>query len=96
MANICDNTLNIYSENPENLKYIESFFKDWGYIEKIDEENLEICFDSKWTFPEEEMDKLYEELPDKSNINMACLSVEWGCLYCQFHTCTEDGWEAVD
>lgn len=96
MANICENTLQVYSENPENLKRVESFFKDWGDIEKVDEENLEIYFDSKWTFPEEEMDKLYAELPDKSNISMTCLSVEWGCLYCQFHTCDEDGWTAED
>jgi len=96
MANICENTLQVYSEKPENLKCVESFFKDWGDIEKVDEENLEIYFDSKWTFPEEEMDKLYVELPDKSNISMTCLSVEWGCLYCQFHTCDEDGWTAED
>lgn len=92
MANICDNTLHVYSENPENLKYIESFFKNWGNIEKVDKENLKVYFDSKWTFPEEEMDELYAKLPDKNNINMTCLSIEWGCLYCKFHTCDEDGW----
>lgn len=96
MANICENTLQVYSENPENLKCVESFFKDWGDVEKIDKENLEIYFGSKWTFPEKEMDKLYAELPDKNNISMTCLSVEWGCFYCQFHTCDEDGWTAED
>lgn len=96
MSNICENTLQVYSENPDNLKCVESFFKGWGDIEKVDEENLEIYFDSKWRFPEEEMDKLYAELPDKSNISMTCLSVEWGCFYCQFHTCDEDGWTAED
>lgn len=94
MANICDNTLKVYSENPENLKCVESFFKDWGDIEKVDEESLEIYFDSNWVFPEEEMNKLYEELPDKKNIAMTCLSTEWGCFYCEFHTYDEDGWTA--
>ena len=32
MANICENTLHVYSENSENLKYIESFFKDLPII----------------------------------------------------------------
>ena len=92
MANICDNTLKVYSENPVNLKCVESFFKDWGDIEKVDEESLEIYFDSKWVFPEEEMNKLYNRLPNKDDIDMTCLSVEWGCFYCQFHTCDKNGW----
>ena len=96
MANICENTIHVYSENSENLKYIESFFKDLGDVERVDDENLEVYFDSKWRFPEEEMNKLYVNLPDKSSINMTCLSVEWGCFYCQFHICDKDGWIAED
>ena len=96
MSNICENTLRVYSENSENLECIENFFKDLGDVERIDDENLEVYFDSKWRFPEEEMDKLYMKLPDKSSINMTCLSVEWGCLYCQFHNCNKDGWIAED
>lgn len=96
MANTCENTLRVYSENSENLKYIEKFFKDLGDVERVDDENLEVYFDSGWRFPEEEMDKLYGSLPDKSNINMTCLSVEWGCLYCQFRSCDEDGWVEED
>ena len=96
MSNICENTLRVYSENSENLECIENFFKDLGDVERIDDENLEVYFDSKWRFPEEEMDKLYIKLPDKSSINMTCLSVEWGCLYCQFHSCNKDGWIAED
>lgn len=96
MANICENTLRVYSKNLENLKYIEKFFKDLGDVERVDDENLEIYFDSKWVFPEEKMDKLYVDLPDKSSINMTCLSVEWGFLYCQFHSCDEDGWIVED
>lgn len=90
MSNICENTLRVYSENSENLKCIENFFKD---VERVDDENLEVYFDSKWRFPEEEMDRY---LPDKSSINMTCLSVEWGCLYCQFHSCDKDGWTAEE
>lgn len=89
MANICENTLQVYSENSENLEYIENFFKDLG---DVDDENLEVYFDSRWRFPEKDN----MNLPDKSNIDMTCLSVEWGCLYCQFHSCDEDGWVAED
>ena len=73
MANICENTLRVYSENSENLKCIENFFKDLGDVERVDDENLEVYFDSKWRFPEEKMDKLYMNLPDKSSINMNLL-----------------------
>lgn len=92
MANICDNTLRIYTESKENIEYISNFFKGWGNIEKVDYNNLEIFFDSKWEFPSKEMNKLYEGLPDKEDIDMSCLSVEWGCFYCEFHHCTSDGW----
>ena len=51
MANICENTLHAYSENSENIKYIESFFKDLGEVERVDDENLEVYLDSKWRFP---------------------------------------------
>lgn len=78
MSNICENTIVVYSENPENMKYIENFFKDLGEVERVNDEKLEVFFDSKWRFPEEMMNKLYVNLPDKSSINMTCLSVEWG------------------
>ena len=96
MANICENTLRVYSENSENLKYVEAFFKDLGDVERVDDENLEVYFDSKWRFPEGEMNELYTNLPDKNSINMTCLSVEWGCLYCQFYSCNKGGWIAED
>ena len=47
MANICENTLRVYSENSENLKCIENFFKGLGDVERVDDENLEVYFDSK-------------------------------------------------
>lgn len=92
MANICDNTLRVYTESKENIEYIEKFFGKWGDVKKVDSNNIEAYFDSKWEFPEEEMNKLYEGLPNKEDIDMICLSVEWGCLYCEFHHCTSDGW----
>lgn len=96
MANICSNELHVYTENKDNQEYIIKFMNDNfdTDVEEISEDYLEIYFSSRWTFPEELMDKLYEGLPDKDNIDMTCLSVEWGCFYCQFHNCDKDGWTA--
>lgn len=97
MANICNNRLIVFSEDLENIKYIKDFFEDYGgEIEKCDDYNLEIFFDSPWCFPTVEMEKLAKNLPDKDDISMTCLSVEWGCLYCQFHSYDKDGWIAED
>ena len=94
MANLCDNTLVAYSENEDNLKYIANFFKNALSITRGDNQ-LEIAFDSKWCFPNDEMDTLYLTLPDKTDINMTCLSTEWGNLYTEFHTCDENGWKII-
>lgn len=92
MANICENTLRVSSESVENLDYIAKFFKSIGDVNEFSAETLDIYFDSKWRFPEELMNDLYNNLPNKNDIDMTCLSVEWGCYYCQFHTCDENGW----
>lgn len=38
------------------------------------------------------MEDLYNGLPNKKDIDITVLSVEWGCFYCEFHTCDHDGW----
>ena len=96
MSNICSNSFYAYSEDPNNLDTIEEFFKDW--IDKDlmrDDSTIECYFDSKWTFPEEEMDKLYERIPNKEDIYMRCLSVEYGVLYHALWVCDSEGWEEV-
>ena len=94
MANICSNELHVYTEDKNNKEYIIKFMNDNfdTDVEEISDDYLEIYFDSKWDFPEELMDELYEGLPNKEDIDMTCLSVEWGCFYCAFHTCDKDGW----
>lgn len=96
MANICNNELHVYTEDKDNKECIIKFIKDTfdSDIVEVSEDDLEIYFGSKWTFPEELMDELYEKIPNKDDIDMTCLSVEWGCFYCQFHTCDKDGWTA--
>lgn len=95
MANICENTIRIFTEDEDNKKYICKFIKNEfnTSLEEITCDMLEGYFDSKWIFPEEEMNRLYAELPNKDDIDITCLSVEWGCLYCAFHSCDANGWK---
>lgn len=93
MANICKNTLTVFSETPENIEYIKGFFDDWGNVDQDDSCNLTIYFNSKWDFPEEKMEELFKGIPYKDDIQMVCLSVELGCYYCAFHYCDEEGWK---
>lgn len=88
MANWCDNTFYATSENEENINYIYDFFKksDYTYdlgFKECDE--IEIYFDSKWTFPEDFMQDLINGIPYKEDIYMRCLSVEYGCEYVAFN-----------
>ena len=39
------------------------------------------------------MNKFYQGIPNKDDIDIVVLSVEWGCYYCAFHTCDGDGWK---
>lgn len=98
MANVCNNTLKVYSDNEKNLDYVCKFFDNPNINsirEWVDNNEIEFYFDSKWIFPEELMNKLYEGLSDKSDIDMTCLSVEQINLYCEFHTCDEEGWHSI-
>lgn len=94
MANICTNELRIYSEDPNNLKYVNDFCNDHFSISFIyeDDAELHIDFESKWDFPESTMNKIFEGIPNKKDINMVCLSIEWDNYYSAFHVCDSKGW----
>lgn len=94
MANICNNELHVYSEDYNNFDYIKKFLNEYFKVNDLDEDgpSIIIKFESKWTFPEELMNKLFDNLPNKKDIDMICLSIEWGCFYCEFHTCEANGW----
>lgn len=94
MANICSNEFYAYSEDKENLETIEKFFDEWGDAEWDEDGDggINCYFSSKWNFPEKSMDDLYASIPNKKDIYMRCLSVEYGCDVIQYHKCEEDGW----
>ena len=96
MANICNNEFYAISDNQENIKTIEDFFSKMPYAD-VDtfDNNMSVYFESKWTFPEELMQELYNKIPDKEDIYMRCLSVEYGCLYHALWVCDNNGWREV-
>lgn len=97
MANICENTFYAYSEDPKNIEYIREFLKD-NFEADIDwdDDYVNGYFDSRWTFPEELMNDMYDNIPNKKDIYMRCLSVEYGCLYHALNVADSDGgWREV-
>ena len=96
MANICNNTLAAFSTDQRNLNAIEEYFRNYDFCD-IDrkEESIEVNFESKWTFPESDMEDLYHSIPNKEDIYIRCLSVEYGNLYHALWICDEDNWREV-
>lgn len=93
MSNPCDNTFYACSEDRQNIEAIINFFNGWSYADIEDSgESVDVYFESRWDFPEEEMKKLYESLPNKEDIYMRCLSVEYGMDYVAYWKCNEEGW----
>ncbi len=96
MSNICNNTFFACSEDRQNIDTIINFFHDWHFADIEDSgDSVDVYFESKWYFPEEEMEKLYEAIPNKEDIYMRCLSVEYGVMYHSLWECGTDGWKEV-
>lgn len=96
MANICQNEMFVGSiKNVNNIEYVLEFLcKHFRPYESyyLTDKSINVKFKSKWTFPEELMNQLYDSLPDKSDIFMKCLSVEYGMRYHALWECNENGW----
>ena len=94
MANICDNNLYSYVEDEDNYKYIIKFLEEKldANIYEQDGTTIEADFESKWTFPESKMQELYDNMPNKDDVYIRVLSVEYGTLYHALWVCDEDGW----
>lgn len=93
MANICSNSFYAYSEDKKNISKIKEFLTTKLKAEiETSEDTVDATFDSRWVFPEELMQQLYIELPNKDDIFMRCLSVEYGQDYVAYWKCDEHGW----
>ena len=96
MANIAENTLYAYSENNQVINIIKNFIEEnFDYcINYIEENQLELVFDSSWEFPEEEMDELYSLIKNFNNFYIRVLSLELCNHYHALFYCDETtgGW----
>ena len=53
--------------------------------------DCEIEFESRWTFPKKEMEKLTNELPEGNDLYIRVLSYEFGCEYVGFNIYADEG-----
>lgn len=98
MANICWNEFYACSEDPKNMEHISKFINENfnGDVWESGEDTVEASFESRWEFPENLMKEMFEDMPNKDDIYMRCLSVEYGCLYHALWVCEDkEGWEEV-
>ena len=97
MANPATNMFYV-SGSKENIEFVLSKISEYFsniFIIHQDDDYTELEFDSDWNFPEEEMSEIFEDLPDKEDIYMRCLSYEFGTLYHSLWVCDKDGWHEV-
>ena len=92
MANPCENTL--YATGSEEvLDIISKFLKEnFDADVEIEDDYLDAYFDSKWTFPLEAMEELFNTIPKQEDFYIRCLSVEYGCMYHALWYCDKNGW----
>lgn len=98
MANICFNEFFASSDDEKNIEYLAKALEELlgADVYGVSNDCLDATFDSRWTFPEEIMNELFEGVPNKDDIYMRCLSVEYGCDYVAYHKCEDnEGWFQV-
>ena len=83
------------SRDPANIKHLCEWCKENldGFLEPIDDDCFEYYFDSRWDFPEQEMNEMVAELPNKDDIYIRVLSVDEPDCYCAFHVYEGGEWE---
>jgi hypothetical protein len=97
MANICTNKLYLSTENKDLRDALmqsirQSFRCDSVLYDNGEVFNCEIEFDSRWTFPQKEMEELTKGLPDGNDLYIRVLSYEFGCEYVGFNIYADGEW----
>lgn len=88
MANICENRLSATGtvdqlDKLSNLIKMEFEIYSEDFIENDQNNQLELYFDSKWTFPEGEFKKITGALPDTNGLCIRVVSDEPAMNYLQ-------------
>jgi len=97
MANICTNKLYLTTKDKVlRDSMTESIAKTFNCndINSIDGKifECEIDFDSKWTFPYKEMEKMTQELPEGNDLYIRVLSYEFNCDYIGYNIYSSGEW----
>jgi hypothetical protein len=98
MSNPCNNEMYVYSEDENNLKYIEKFISNnflGGDLYDSSENQISLCFESRWTFPDELMLEMTNNLPNKDDIYIRCMSIELGNYYHELWIFEDNEWRSV-
>jgi hypothetical protein len=97
MANICTNKLWLSTEDRQLRDRLMNTIRQ--SFRCVDEQVLdvsdfacEIEFDSRWTFPQKEMEALTKGLPEENDLYIRVLSYEFGCEYVGFNIYTSGEW----
>ncbi|MGY0427171.1 MAG: hypothetical protein ACWIPI_10165 [Polaribacter sp.] len=96
MANICTNIFFCSSESKNVLQQIEEYLQETfdTYHLEVDNNFLEAEFNSKWSFPMKEMEKLTTNLKEDEDLYMRCLSYEFGCDYVEYMIFEKGEWNS--
>ncbi|WP_062052968.1 hypothetical protein [Aquimarina longa] len=108
MANLCTNlffaTIKVAetTEKHETVyQTISTFLEDNLLIDNIDLDEcfIEAHFQSKWSFPNVEMQQLAQQLKQNypnecKDLYMRCLSYEFGCEYADFQIFENGKWQS--
>jgi len=97
MPNICTNKLYLQTSDKRLrdtfMESIKQLFRcDTVLFDNGEIFNCEIEFDSRWTFPQKEMEKLTKDLPEDNDLYIRVLSYEFGCEYVGFNVYAGGGW----
>jgi hypothetical protein len=88
----------VHSEDEENLKYVEKFISNnfWGGdLYNSGDNYMELCFESRWTFPDDLMLEMTNNLPNKDDIYIRCMSIELGNYYHELWIFEDNEWRSV-
>lgn len=93
MANYATNIFHATTANKQDLDKIEAFLDETfnGYIERNDD-IINAEFDSRWEYPEKEINKLVESLEAKSEIYIRILTYELENEYVSFRKFSQGEW----
>lgn len=107
MANLCINMFYATIKVEETTERHEEIYQEINdflgekltfYYSEFDECYIEIEFESKWTFPEQEVEEVTKQLQAKypcefQDLYMRCLSYEFGCEYVSYRIFQNGKWE---